>query len=48
MRITGTVEQELVIHGIGRLEATAAFTGSYRGARVTGKSYVEMFGDWQD
>ncbi|WP_437522253.1 lipocalin family protein [Sorangium sp. So ce726] len=48
VRITGTVEQELVINGIGRLEATAAFTGTYRGARVTGKSYVEMFGDWQD
>ncbi len=45
--VTGNREQEIVIHGEGRFEATAAFAGTYQGADVTGKSYVEMFGDWQ-
>ncbi|MCD1637032.1 hypothetical protein K7H91_25105 [Martelella mediterranea] len=45
--VTGNRHQEIVIHGDGRYEATAAFSGTYRGENVSGKSYVEMFGDWQ-
>ncbi len=45
--VTGNRHQEIVIHGDGRYEATAAFSGTYQGENVSGKSYVEMFGDWQ-
>lgn len=46
MRVTGTEGQELT-HGMNaRLEATAAFTGTYEGKKVTGKNYVEMVGNW--
>lgn len=45
--VTGNRHQEIVIHGDGRYEATAAFSGTYQGANVSGKSYVEMFGEWQ-
>lgn len=47
VEVTGTDQQEIVIHGDGRMEATAAFTGIYNGADVSGMSYVELFGDWE-
>jgi predicted secreted hydrolase len=47
VQITGNPGQEIVLGGNGRLEATAAFEGAYHGAKVTGKNFVEMFGDWQ-
>jgi hypothetical protein len=46
VHVTGNPGQEIVLGGNGRLEATAAFEGTYHGAKVTGKNFVEMFGDW--
>jgi hypothetical protein len=31
----------------GHVEATAAVTGSFKGRKVTGSTYVEMTGDWK-
>ena len=45
--VTGTDDQEIVIHGEGRFEASAAFTGTYQGEEVSGKNYIEMFGAWK-
>lgn len=47
VHVTGNPGQEIVLGGNGRLEATAAFQGTYRGTKVTGKNYAEMFSDWQ-
>lgn len=44
--VTGTERQEIVIHGDGRMEATASYAGTYDGKEVSGLSYVELFGDW--
>ena len=46
VRIVGNPGQEIVLGGNGRLEATARFEGTYDGARVSGKNFTEMFGDW--
>lgn len=46
VRIVGEPGQEIVLGGNGRLEATARFEGTYDGARVSGKNFAEMFGDW--
>lgn len=48
VNITGTAGQESFLPGghMARLEATAAFTGSYRNEAVNGRNYVEMIGDW--
>lgn len=46
VHVTGNPGQEIVLGGNGRLEATAAFDGTYRGAEATGENFVEMFGDW--
>jgi len=43
---TGNPGQEIILGGNGRLEATAAFEGTYQGGRVSGKNFAEMFGDW--
>ncbi|MEV5408616.1 lipocalin family protein [Thermopolyspora sp. NPDC052614] len=45
--ITGTVDQEFAQGENGRLEATAAFTGTYKNTKVSGKNYVEMISDWR-
>ncbi|BCL26780.1 lipocalin family protein [Streptomyces aurantiacus] len=45
--LTGTNDQEMARGENGRLEATAAFTGTYEGKKVSGKNYVEMIGDWK-
>ncbi|MFI7453578.1 lipocalin family protein [Nonomuraea sp. NPDC049714] len=47
VHVTGKTGQEIILGGNGRLEATAAFEGTYQGAKVTGKNFFEMFGDWQ-
>ncbi|SDY85004.1 lipocalin family protein [Citreimonas salinaria] len=47
VNVTGNLHQEIVINGDGRYEATAAFSGTYQGENISGKSYVEMFGEWQ-
>ncbi|GAA4736339.1 lipocalin family protein [Phytohabitans rumicis] len=47
VKVTGTPEQELVLVAGSRLEATAAFTGTYNGRNVRGENYVEMIGAWQ-
>jgi predicted secreted hydrolase len=47
VRVTGTQAQELPAIGkiiIGRLEATAEFTGTYRGRPVSGENFVELVG----
>lgn len=31
----------------GSLDQIGAFEGTYHEAKVTGKNFVEMFGDWQ-
>lgn len=48
VRITGTDEQESFLPGghMARLEATAAFSGTYRNEPVNGRNYVELIGDW--
>ncbi|WP_329288481.1 lipocalin family protein [Streptomyces pseudovenezuelae] len=47
VRLTGTDAQELT-GGMGaRIEATASFTGTYQGKKVTGNNYVEMAGNWK-
>ena len=45
--LTGTDNQELAQGDNGRLEATAAFTGTYQNTNVSGKNYVEMIGNWK-
>jgi hypothetical protein len=45
--ITGTNDQEFALGENGRLEATAAFTGTYKNTKVSGKNYVEMIGNWK-
>lgn len=45
--ITGTDNQELAQGDNGRLEATAAFTGTYQNTKVSGINYVEMIGNWK-
>ncbi|GGP13481.1 hydrolase [Nonomuraea glycinis] len=45
--ITGTDDQEFAQGENGRLEATAAFTGTYKNTKVSGKNYVEMIGNWK-
>lgn len=46
--ITGAEAQEIIGTLIGpRYEGTATFTGKYKGELVSGKNYVEMFGNWQ-
>jgi hypothetical protein len=47
VRVTGNPGQEIILGGNGRLEATAAFEGTYHGAKVSGKNFAEMFGDWK-
>jgi hypothetical protein len=47
VRVTGTPGQELILNVGSRLEATAAFTGTYQGRRVKGENYVELVGDWR-
>lgn len=48
VRITGTPGQEIILAGgANRMEATAAFTGTYNGRYVRGENYVEMIGAWQ-
>jgi predicted secreted hydrolase len=47
VHLTGTKNQEMARGTMGRMEATAAFTGTYRNTKVTGKNYVEMIGDWR-
>jgi lipocalin-like protein/hydroxyneurosporene synthase CrtC len=47
VRVTGTPGQELTPVGrviISRLEATAKFTGTYRGRHVEGENFVELVG----
>lgn len=46
VRVTGTPSQELVLVAGVRLEATAAFTGTYDGVRVKGEHYIELIGRW--
>lgn len=49
VHITGTPGQESFLPGghMARLEATAAFSGTYRNEPVKGRNYVEMIGDWK-
>lgn len=49
VNITGVDGQESFLPGghMARLEATAAFSGRYRGEAVNGRNYVEMIGDWE-
>ncbi|MEU2288351.1 lipocalin family protein [Streptomyces sp. NPDC013178] len=48
VRITGTDGQELTGgFGVSRMEATASFTGTYQGKKVSGENYVEMPGNWK-
>ncbi|GAA0905719.1 hypothetical protein Vau01_118410 [Virgisporangium aurantiacum] len=47
VKVTGTPAQELVLVAGVRLEATAAFTGTYDGRRVKGEHYIELIGRWQ-
>jgi hypothetical protein len=46
VNVTGNLGQEIILGGNGRLEATAAFEGTYHGTRVSGKNFAEMFADW--
>ncbi|MFD0580135.1 lipocalin family protein [Dactylosporangium darangshiense] len=47
MHITSTEAWEFT-GGLGpHVEATAAFTGAYEGREVTGRSYVQMYGNWR-
>lgn len=48
VNVTGTAGQESFLPGghMARLEATAAFSGTYRNQPVSGRNYVEMIGDW--
>jgi hypothetical protein len=45
--ITGTKNQEFAEGENGRLEGTAAYTGTYKGTKVSGKNYVELIGNWK-
>jgi hypothetical protein len=45
--ITGTDDQEMTVGKNGRVEATASFTGTYEGTRVSGENYVQMIGNWK-
>ncbi len=49
VNVTGTPAQESFLPGghMARLEATAAFSGTYRSQPVSGRNYVEMIGDWK-
>jgi len=42
--VTGPLDQELPLHPF--YEGTAAFSGTYRGRKVTGLTYMEMIGNW--
>jgi hypothetical protein len=41
-------QQEIAGPTSARLEATATFTGKYQGRHVTGKTFVELVGNWTD
>jgi hypothetical protein len=49
VRVTGPEDQEIrsSTPGGGYMRATAAFTGTYDGRKVSGETYVDMNGDWR-